>query len=246
MKKIISIILINLLFLININNVKAACDAKTQLEINTAASNVTADLYYDEKIVGPDGKVHPEIPDEVLEDLEQGYAKSVFVSINIENITDNIYLTFENVDENVNDIIYAYDAIDGKYQFNVPDTTKIRTYKIKIYSNNVNCFADEIRSIDIKAPMYNFLSGTKICENNNAYYCSAFITTPIDVDAREILEKQYNEEEDEETPDENEAKDNNMLLYIVSRSIVIFIVIIYIIRKIKAKKRDINIMRQSL
>ena len=228
------------LLLINISNAKAICDAKTQLEINTAASNVTADLYYEKKIVGPDGTVHPEIPDEVLEDIDKGYARSVFVTINIENITDNIYLTFENVDENIYETIYSSDVINGKYQYPVPDTSTIRTYTIKIYSNSENCFGEEIRNIEIKSPMYNFYSGTTFCIDNNAYYCQEFVTTPIDIDPWEISEKQNYELEDEEAENENGKKDIMIIYYIAIGCFLILI--IYIIRKImKAKKHKINI-----
>ena len=244
MKKLLTIL--TLISIILITEVHAECDAKTKLEINTAASNVTAELYYEYKTVGVDGNVHPEIPDEVIKDLESGYARSMFVDIKVNNVSENIYFTISNEDENLNEIVYSNNLINGEYIHQVPDTAIIRNYTIKIYSNINDCSDEEIRTIEIKAPMYNELSGTRVCQNNDAYYCLEFITTPIDLDEWELLKKLNSGIETEEPENLNNTNQNQHIILYAIIGLVIILILVIIIKIIKRKKEEKDIMRQSL
>ena len=205
-------------------NINAECDYKSKLEINTSAANVDTKLDYGSKIVGPDGKEHPEATGKT-DDIER-FVRSTYVTLSIINISDDIYLRIVNEDDDLNETIYASDLVDNKYVYEVPDTDIIRTYTIKVFSNISECLDEEIRTIEVKTPMYNFLSGTSMCENNKAYYCSEFVTTPIDIDTSGILEKENNSESKIE--DVVEVKDNKYLIYFILGGVILLTLIILI------------------
>ena len=235
-----------LFFILFINNVKAECDYESKLEINTAAANIDTSLNFDYKIIDPEGVEHPEATGKT-DDIER-FIKVPFVNININNISDKVYLRIVNEEDNLNEVIFANDLIDGKYIYSVSDTDIIRTYTIKVYSNVNECLDEEIRTIVVKTPMYNYLSGTSVCENNNSYYCQEYVTTPIDFDPSDLLQKQNsisNNNQNEEVI--NLENNKKLVFYIIGGGVVILIIIILIIIKIiKIKRQKNNLMRQSL
>lgn len=240
--KLILIMLLSVL--VFVDKVNAECDYKTELEINTSAANVETNLDYETKIVGPDGNEHPEAVGKT-NDVE-GFVQSTFINLNITNITDNIYLNITNDDDNLNQNIYASDTVDGTYQYAVPDTSIIRTYTIKIFSNVNDCMDNEIRTIEVKTPMYNELYGTDICKNNNSYYCSEYVTVPIDYDKYEFSDEQNSSSKKGNNIKNNNSEKKYLVFYLVGIVIILIIIVLIIIEIIKIKRRKDNIMRNSL
>ena len=246
MKKIVRIVLVVMVSLILLmNNVNAECDDKTRLEINSAASNVTADLEMVKKVIDLYGVVHPEVDEKLAYVTGSGYAPAMFSYINVNNISDKIYLNFANDDDNVNEIIDLNAALNGKWQYEVPDVSKIRTYTIKIFSNVDGCSDEEIRTISIKSPMYNTYSESRLCENNDAYYCQEYVTTPIDMDVIELMWQKENESSNNNSNSEAENVNENsnfkkILLYIGTgvAIIIVIAIIVLIIMRINKKRKD--------
>ena len=240
MKKKIIISAILLFSFISVVN--AECDYKTKLEINTAASNVNADIEMISKVVDLDENEHPEITnlDEVPDPTQYVYADYVY--LNITNINDKINLELTNEDDNLNQTITYKDTDNGKYQYRVPDVSIIRNYTIKIYSNVSECSNEELRTLEVKAPMFNDLYETRLCENNDAAYCSKFITTPLNLDVEELLEKNDVNSNDEEEAEEENSQSNNKIFIYTSIGIIILLIIAIIFTIIKQKKNN-NIIR---
>ena len=220
--------------------VNAECDYKTKLEVNTAAANVDADIEMVTKVLDLDENEHPEIKSIETEEEKEQYVYADFVYLNISNLSEKVYLKLTNEDDNLYRTIKYQDTVNGKYQYSVPDVAIIRTYTIKVYSNISECGNEELRTIEVKAPMFNDLSGTRICENNDALYCSEYITTPIDENISGIVEKYDNnsEENNEEIKEEN-VKNNylyNILIGIVAILVIIIVITFIILRKKKKNK----------
>ncbi len=189
---------------------KADCDGKTLIELDTAAANVSANYEMGKAVMDNNGTLHPEINIDDVHGLDNGYVVIDVVKLNILNITDNIYATLENTDDNVLQTIHASDTNNGVYVYNVPDIDKIRTYNVKLYSNNSSCMDKELRTTSVVTPMYNQLSDRIYCLNSSEYYCQRYVTTTINVDEAKLMEDYLasNEEESTNNTKENDNKPN--------------------------------------
>ncbi len=247
MKKVLIILL--LVFSLLINDVNAECDDKTRLEINTAASNVSANLEMVKKVIDLEGNLHPEIDEELAFVTGSGYTRTMFTYINIDNINDKIYLNITSEDDDIDQIIDINNSLDGKWQYQVPDIYEIRNYTIKVYSNVDGCKDEEVRTLNIKSPMYNLYSESRLCENNDAYYCQEYITTPIDMDVIELmLQKEEETKNKEQKNVQNNSNFKNIWFYFGTGIIIILILgIIFVVVKIFIKKhRDKKYMEMGL
>ena len=238
MKKIKYMIFM-LLALFIVTNVNAECDYKKRLEINTKAANVTAEVVSETITVDREGNVYENYEGETTE--ENGIVQTTVFSLNVANIAEGIYVRVYNEDENLDVELHASDLEDGKYVYNVPDVLKIRTFDVDVFDETGECEEDILRSIEVKSPMYNEVSGSRICQNNIAYFCQEFVTTEIDVDPYEYMQNHgYGEEEQEETEEPEEQKSIMPYLYMagigVAVLLVIAIIVVIIIRRRKKKK----------
>ena len=244
MKKFKIFLLLGLAFILGIDKINAECDNKTQLEINTASSNVTMNYNINTVVLDRNGKEHPEIsPSDVETGELSEYLKSDKITIKIENITDKIYVVFQNLDEKINKEYHYRDLKDGTITYEVPDNKKIRNYKLIIYSDVSDCLNQELRIIDLKTPMYNENSSYAYCINNNSYYCQKYITTEIGNDEsiyNDYLESQNNGVQNNATGSEKTS--NKLLLNIgIVTVIVLIIVIVFVIYKKNKNKFKQNI-----
>ncbi len=247
LKRIMLVVMGSLILLIN--NVNAECDDKTRLEINTAASNVTADLEMVKKVIDLEGNVHPEIDEQMVHITGSGYTEGMFAYINIANVNDKIFVTLNSDDDPVREVVDNQKALDGKWQHAVPDVDMIRSYTIKVYSDVDGCKDEEIRTINLKTPMYNFYSGSRFCENNDAYYCQEYITTPIDMDVVNLMWEKENEQKNNEESTTQENNNTKMILTYVGIGLVIILVIgifFIIIRRLIIKHKDKKYMEMGI
>ena len=82
MKKFKIFLLLGLAFILGIDKINAECDNKTQLEINTASSNVTMNYNINTVVLDRNGKEHPEIsPSDVETGELSEYLKSDKITI---------------------------------------------------------------------------------------------------------------------------------------------------------------------
>ena len=158
MKKINIVIVFIIMYLININVVFAeACDNKTQVEINTAASNVTMNYEIETKVMDFNNNVHEELDPNEVEIKEYGgsYYLEDFITLKVENITDKIYVEFSSIADNIN-IIYHYEDLDnGSFTYQLDSNDRIRDFTLTIYSNIGECLGEEVNKIELTTPKYN-------------------------------------------------------------------------------------------
>lgn len=230
---------ISLLFIfVFVLNVKADCDSKEVLRLNTEAASVNANYEITQVLKDYQGNLHPELPLEMGKVLDGGYSILDIVTFKLNNVTDNIYVTITNQEDSYAERIDYNKTENGSYSFEVPDTNKIRNYVIKVYSNNSKCLDEDLRTINVATPMYNALSDMVACQNNDVYYCQKYITVPLSITEDDIAidysQKNHANEIEEVVPEKN-----NRLFVLVSLGIIGFLVIAIIVTLIIKKKRKI-------
>ena len=79
----------------SLDKVNASCDNKTQLEINTASSNVSMDYSVETNVIDLDGNVHPELSakDITLSETSE-YSLRDKIIMKVNNTTDKVYVVF--------------------------------------------------------------------------------------------------------------------------------------------------------
>lgn len=244
-KNNILILLLSLVLIFSVDKVNAKCDNNTQLEINTASSNVSMNYYVNTVVYDREGNEHPEIsPSDVDMGELSEYVKSGKVVIRVENITDKIYVVFQNLDEGINKEYHYQDLKDGTLVYEVPDVEKIRTYKLIIYSDVGDCLNEELRNIEIKTPMYNENSDFAFCQGNNNYYCQEYVTTVL---SNNDAEKAYNDylsslQNSEENGENKSSEKNNRLIINIGiiTAVILVIAIIFVGYKKKKNKQSIG------
>ena len=240
MKKLNILVIILMTFLLNITNVFAEnCDSKTQVEINTAAANVTMNYEIQTKVVDMDGNIHDELdPDEVeVKEVGSLYYIDDFISVNVNNISDKIYVVFKSVADNINKEYHYEDTDNGSFTYNLGDNSMTKDFTLTIYSNVGNCVGNEVNKIEITTPKYNIHSDEMICQNNDAYYCKKYVTSDVEIPDEEYGKYAENGDinNEEERPIE---KNNNKNLYLlIGGSVVIVVLIILIIVTVIKNKR---------
>ena len=235
--KLCFIVLI-LLMIFTLDKVNAACDNKTQLEINTASSNVSMDYTIERDVIDLEGNIHPELSaDEITISETSEYTLRDRIIVKANNITDKVYVVFYSEEDGINQEYHYSDLEDGSFTYEVPDNSKIRNYTLTIYSDVAECSNEELRKITKTTPMYNELASQNFCENNNSYYCQEYVTTPINVNEEDLVNKYVEDNEQEEVKPEEEKSQNNMLLIFGSVVVVVLIVaIIWVVIRNKKNK----------
>ena len=239
MKKIkVCCLLIVLGLFFALDKVNAECDNKSQLEINTASSNITMNYSLETLTIDTEGNIHPEIEPKDVELSEMGeYSLIDRAVININNVSDKVYVVFHSNDDNVNQEYHYKDLQNGSLTYEVPDLDNIRNYTLTVYSDVSECSNQELRTINLTTPMYNSLSDQIACENNNAYYCQKYITTPID---EEGLDLDVNDVNDGNNSNLEKENNENYMLFTLGIIVIVVIIIAIIIMIAKNKQRKDN------
>ena len=242
MKKAKMYIFIVLSLIFSLDKVNAECDNKSQLEINAASSNVTMNYTLETLVVDTDGNIHPEIASEDVELSELGkYSLIDKASINVNNVSDKVYVVFYSNDDGINKEYHYQDLKNGSFTYEVPELDTIRNYTLTIYSDVSNCGNQELRTIDVTTPMYNSLSEQVVCNGNDAYYCQRYITTPINIDELDLKDNIKNTDKDSNL--DNENNNQNFILFTIGIIAVIMIIIAIIIMVFENKRKNNNIKK---
>ena len=236
MKGKIIFVLFLLVFMIRVD---AACDSHTQLQLNTSAVNVTADYEITKSVMDFEGNLHSEIDPNSITNTNNGYIPVDVVVLNVYNLSSDLYAVISNKEDSFSQKIYYSDFVGGKYTLTVPDTTKIRNYVVKIYSNNSNCLDVDLRSLNVTTPMYNPLSHMEGCQGLDNYYCERYITQPLTVD-ESILIKNYDADKVNRVVDDNTNKSGSFKWLLIISVIVIIILSVGAVFFFIKRKRDMD------
>ena len=238
-KNCIFMLIIFAMMIFLVDKVNAQCDNRTQLEVNTAASNVTMNYTMHSVVTDLNFNVQPNMsPDEVETGENAQYLIVDKVNLQIENVTDKIYVVLQNDDGGINTEYHYSDLKNGTLTYEVPDTVTIRTYKLTIYSDVSDCIGEELRTIEVKTPRYNPIYME--CPDSDEYYCQPYITTEINENDIPDNIKYQTPNEEENSKNKVDIKKSNHLLGI---SIVIILIIAIVIVVIYNKKNKDNFMK---
>ena len=221
----------------NVIIVKAACDSKERLKINTAASNVEMDYNITTNVIDLEGNIVPDVKigDFVLEEGSP-YSISDKVTVTVNNITDKIYVIFHSDDDNIDEEYHYEDLENGSFTYEVADVNKIRTYTLTVYSDVTGCLDEEINKFEIKTPKYNSYADLEVCQNNNEYYCKKYLTSDIEI-PDEIFNIQRENQNNGNELEEN--KKNNKVIMIIGGIVIVGLLggISYILIKKRIRRK---------
>ncbi len=211
-----AVLILLFIIILSCHQVNAECNNNLRSE----AANVTANYVLGEVVVDNKGVEHPELDVEKIKEEIQNSAVAENLStsdytivdivlLKVYNITKNLYVTVEESTENTLDTYYYENTNDGELTIRVPDTDKIRDYKVRIFSNDNSCLNEEITSLpSVKTPMYNPYSEYEICLNQTKYYCQPYVTTEITITEEQLFAELYKEDENNNNNSEINQKEN--------------------------------------
>lgn len=229
-------------FLLFITNAKAACDYETQVNLRAQALNVNATYEINQRVYSVATDELVDMRPEDIPDLGQDteYYTVDYVVVDVMNITEDIYVVIEDeTGTDIERIVHYSDTDEGTYRFEVPDTERIRPYKITIYSDHDDCLDEEIYNTTITTPKFNEYSYMVACndeELGNEYYCQPYTTVDFTVDPDQISDLYYEKMTalPEENKEENVSFWDHYGVYMIVGSILVIGVMataILIIRK---------------
>ena len=201
-KKSIVVALSSLFLLTNVKAV--TCGYEEKAKLNNEIANVKTNYEIKERILD---KSEYSIPDSLVgTEYEENYvAKTDYISVNVLNLTENMYVDVTNDYDNAQKIYQYSDTTNGNLSFDWYEVKEIVTYTIKVYtSNTTGCSGELLKTLTVKLPRFNEYSDYSICENFPDYYlCQRYVTyEKVEFDsfasrmATEI-EKKYQEENEE-------------------------------------------------
>ena len=187
-------------------------------------------------VIDAEGNLHPEIsPSDVELSETSEYLLKDQVIVKVENVTDKIFVVFENEDENIRREYHYQDLNNGSFTYEVPDNEKIRNFNLTIYSDVSSCPQQELRKITKATPMYNIMASSAYCENNNEYYCQQYVTSEVNIDEQKLMDSYMNISS---TNNNTADKKENKIGIIIGTAVIIILVIAIIIVGLKSIKNS--------
>ena len=198
-----------------ITNAASKCDYSELAEINQEAANVK--VTYEEKLEllekGELGKA----------DLEDGATPpdlyTRYFTVNITNVTDNLYVKIYNSVDNTTKIFSSSDAVNGIVSYRWDDIGDIANLTVRVYtSTKTSCSNEEVLVQQVTLPKYNVYSETDYCETNpDDSICSQYVTKEVTEEEFERkVEKQYKE-------DLKEAQDSEKVVNKVTKKVTNYV-----------------------
>lgn len=202
--------------------------------ITCVFSNVYANTCsYKEQTILNNDLVNVKVLYEIVNDRE--------INILIYNITENIYITFTDVN-NKKETIYFSNTDNGKYILK-RNAVNLEEYEFQIRSNLTACYGNILTTKKIVKPKYNEYHELEICNNEklaNHSYCQKFVTREINKTEDEvikILEEFLAVKVEKITTNKIEENEINIKNIITYTSLVLIIGIILVIFLLIKKKR---------
>ena len=238
LKKIIGMFLV--LFCFCILNVYAACDYETQNDLRVKASHVVANSSVQDIATGKVTE-SPWLNENGERDLiEEEIPTSICT---IYNLTEDLYLTVQNLNTLELQTYYYQDTEDGMISWESTDLTQIIPYEIKVYSNHQDCQNEELYKTQIISAKMNQHSLMSYCYGLETYYCQKYITEEINVTEDKIKEMAYTEQAKLQDKKKNEDKKEEISFwvkykYVLFAFVGIIILVGLLVFIIKRKQRS--------
>lgn len=163
------------------------------------------------------------------------------IDILIYNLTDNIYVSYNEPLSKEEKSIYYYNTDNGKYVIK-RDTSNIEEYQFKIRSNISSCYGNILTTKNIIKPKYNEYSTLSICDNEklkNHSYCQKYITSNINKSESEVISSleeflsvRVGQMTTIPTKEENKVDIKTIVTYSsISLIVIVLVVILLLIKK---------------
>ena len=183
MKKKLLILFFALMF-VSLSSVKAGtCSDARTLELSSLANNVNVGMEKELRVA--DEYTAYETGEKYQDTYPAFYitvynlTKDLNVSITREETKKTGYLTYKDIDE------------DGVLYVDAGFADAVKTFTVKIRSNDSNCKNEVLKTVTVTTPMYNLNSQFDVCQDNMDFnMCKEFTT----VDYSDITQDQFHEE----------------------------------------------------
>ena len=160
--KVIKFLVVTSIFFLNLKVFASACSYEEQIILNNDFSNV-------------------KITYEIENDKQ--------INLLIYNLTENIYITYNDYETQRETSIQYYMTNNGKYKISRP-ITNIEEYKFQIRSDISSCYGKILTTKTLTKPAYNPYNTLEICKNKkltNHSYCQKYITNEITINQNEVI-----------------------------------------------------------
>lgn len=232
MKKIGSLALVLVVFVVGISGVRAAtCETSEMNRLRALANNVNASYGEVAEPLDKDSYTPPDgIP---IDELDEYEAYASVIDMTVTNITEEMYFEISDSNNKTPKTYYYKDTDNGKMTFRNTDLSKMNKYKIVIYSNSKDCVGQRLRTIQISIPMYNSYSEISLCKLYPEYYlCHNFVD--FELPDYETFYERLNtyvagKRKEEEKKKEEENKDKGFLNFIKENKVTVIILSIVIV-----------------
>lgn len=222
MKKKLLILFFALMF-VSLSSVKAGtCSDARTLELSSLANNVNVGMEKELRVA--DEYTTYETGEKYQDTYPAFYitvynlTKDLNVSITREETKKTGYLSYKDIDED--GVLY----VDAGY------ADAVKTFTVKIRSNDSNCKNEVLKTVTVTTPMYNLNSQFDACQDNMDFnMCKEFTT----VDYSNITQDQFHEElekfKEEKAKEEKRANSIfNKIAKFISKYRWIFITVIIV------------------
>lgn len=159
------------------------------------------------------------------------------------NLTDNIYVKLENLKTNQSIEIHNYDLEDNYYIYVEDNISEKVTYRLSIYSNKVECYANKLTSKNIYKGIINKFYSENVCKGAEEYiYCQPFLENEITISDSEVIDKINEYKESLKIVEKQEVVESNFLFDFIKnywKYILVFVItsIVISVGVLTVKKR---------
>ena len=169
-----------------------------------------------------------------------GYALDVY----LRNIPEHVYIQVTNDQDKEVTVIENSDGTQESVVWSQPETTFLRVYNFKVYSQLDDCKSKLIREFEITLPRWNETSKTDLClqeEYKNTEVCERFIMEPYDLNkdlerSKKVITKVEKKREEEKKEKENEEKTNRTIIICIVAIVVVLVVgVVFVLMKGRKK-----------
>ena len=232
-----------LLFAFSFKVSASTCKNERVMELTSLANNVNVSYQEYEQLVD-------EYDSEMFADEEDSHIKVTYPSyyLTVYNLVDDLNVSVSRNDTNQVIIATSKDKDeDGVVYFDTGFATRVKTFTVKIRSNDSNCQNEVLKTLTLTTPMFNKMSLYHDCEENPEFsLCQKFTSvdysnvTPQDFD-KKLSEYKVQKEEEEKKANSIWYNIGNFLskymwfIIIPIVVIVIAIIVIYVIRRKKSR-----------
>ena len=221
----------------------STCTSERVLELSSLANDVNVSYQQYDKLVSEyDSETFKDEEDSVVKDTYPAYYLTIY------NLTDDLNVSVIRNDTSKNIVAYAKDKeSDGVVYIDTGYAAKVKSFTVKIRSNDSSCKNEIMKTVVVSTPKYNKFSTYDSCRDYPEFdLCQQFSTTDYsNVSNSQFIEKlnEYKEKKIEE-----EKKQKSVLYqigkflstykwYIIIPVVIIGValIVIYIIRRKKSR-----------